>query len=64
MSKPARPTLSVIIPIYNEEKTVQTLLDKVLHADVPVSMEILMIDDGSTDRTPELCREWIEKMSV
>ncbi len=61
MSKLTRPTLSVIIPIYNEEKTVQTLLDKVLHADVPVSMEILMIDDGSTDRTPELCREWIEK---
>ncbi|MBQ6598390.1 MAG: glycosyltransferase, partial [Lentisphaeria bacterium] len=61
MSKLTRPTLSVIIPIYNEEKTVQILLDKVLHADVPVSMEILMIDDGSTDRTAELCREWIEK---
>ncbi len=61
MSRISHPTLSVIIPIYNEEKTVQTLLDKVLHADVPVSMEILMIDDGSTDRSAELCREWIEK---
>ena len=61
MSRTSHPTLSVIIPIYNEEKTVQTLLDKVLHADVPVSMEILMIDDGSTDRSAELCRDWIEK---
>ena len=61
MARSSHPTLSVIIPIYNEEKTVQSLLDKVLHADVPVSMEILMIDDGSTDRSAELCREWIEK---
>ncbi|MBQ9338438.1 MAG: glycosyltransferase [Lentisphaeria bacterium] len=51
--------LSVIIPVYNEEKTVAVLLDKVLHASVPVTMEIIVVNDGSTDRTPEICREWL-----
>ena len=60
MSTSSHPTLSVIIPIYNEEKTVRTLLDKVLHANVPVSMEIILVNDGSTDRTGEICREWVE----
>lgn len=56
---PAKKVLSVIIPVYNEEKFVLTLLDKVLHTKVPVSMEILIVNDGSTDRSGELCREWI-----
>ena len=56
---PAKKVLSVIIPVYNEEKFVLTLLDKVLHTKVPVSMEILIVNDGSTDRSGELCQEWI-----
>ncbi|MBO4648622.1 MAG: glycosyltransferase [Lentisphaeria bacterium] len=54
-------TLSVIIPVYNEEKTLGDLLDKVLHAQVPVSMEIIVVNDGSTDRSAEICRDWIER---
>ena len=53
--------LSVIIPFYNEEKTLAALLDKVIRAKVPVSMEIILVNDGSTDRSPEICREWIER---
>ena len=59
MTDKKHKVLSVIIPVYNEEKTVVALLDKVLHASVPVSMEIIVVNDCSTDRTPELCREWI-----
>lgn len=53
--------LSVIIPVYNEEPTVVALLDRVLNAEAPVSMEIIVVDDGSTDATPRLCSEWMER---
>ena len=55
----SKKVLSVIIPVYNEEEFVVALLDKVLHARVSVSMEILIVNDGSTDRSGELCQEWI-----
>lgn len=61
MSNSNHKTLSVIIPVYNEERTVTALLDKVIHADVPVSMEIIVVNDGSTDQSPRLCEEWIRK---
>ncbi|MCS6818394.1 MAG: glycosyltransferase family 2 protein [Chitinophagales bacterium] len=41
--------LSVIIPVYNEEKTLAELVDKVLN--VPIEKEIIIINDGSTDAT-------------
>jgi len=48
-------TLTVIIPIYNEEKTVAKLIDKVLKQSV-VS-QILLIDDGSTDNSAKLIKK-------
>jgi dolichol-phosphate mannosyltransferase len=42
--------LSIIIPVYNEEKTVQAILKRVLDAKIPgVEKEIIVVDDGSTD---------------
>ena len=41
------PRLSVIIPVYNEAQTIETIVSK-LH-DVPLPMEIVAIDDASTD---------------
>ena len=46
--------LSVIIPVYNEENTICQLLGRVLHAPVKCGMEIIVINDGSRDSTPEL----------
>lgn len=50
--------LSVIIPVYNEERTICQLLDKVLHAPVKCGMEIIVINDGSRDSTPELLEKF------
>ena len=43
--------LSVLIPVYNERNTIETILDRV-HAS-PVATEIVCVDDGSTDGTRE-----------
>jgi glycosyltransferase involved in cell wall biosynthesis len=44
--------LSVLIPIYNEKGTIEDLLKKVNQ--VKIDKEIIVVDDGSTDRTPEI----------
>lgn len=44
--------LSIIIPVYNEEKTIALLLNKVSKVKLPVlEKEIIVVDDGSTDST-------------
>ena len=49
-------TLSVIIPVYNEQETIQKIVKKVKAVDV--DKEILIVDDASTDATPEILREF------
>jgi glycosyltransferase involved in cell wall biosynthesis len=45
--------LSVIVPAFNEERTIEAVLDKVFQF-VPDVHEVLVIDDASEDRTPEV----------
>jgi len=48
-------TVSIIIPVYNEEKTVLTLLERVNQQTIDgVSFEIIVVDDGSKDSTRSL----------
>src|SRR3972149_6123474 len=44
--------LSVLIPVYNEKATILEILRRVLA--VEISMEVIVVDDGSTDGTREL----------
>jgi len=48
------PTLSVIVPVYNEAATIRELLRRV--ASVPLPKEIIVVDDKSTDGTIEILR--------
>ncbi len=54
--------LSVIIPCYNEEKTIEALLLRV--SQVPVEKEIIVVNDGSSDRSPEILRELTERHNI
>ena len=54
--------LSVIIPVYNEASTVAEVIDLV--AAVPIEKEIIVIDDGSTDRTGESVRSRATKVTI
>ena len=47
--------ISVIIPVYNREKTVKKAIDSVL-AQTWKDMEIIVIDDGSTDKSAEVIK--------
>jgi glycosyltransferase involved in cell wall biosynthesis len=44
--------LSVVMPVYNEQRTVEECLRRVMA--VPYAKEVIVIDDASTDRTPEI----------
>lgn len=46
--------LSVIIPIYNEEKTIEKIVRAVKDVAIPLEKEIILVDDGSTDGTKEI----------
>jgi glycosyltransferase involved in cell wall biosynthesis len=63
MSDAQAPYLSVVIPAYNEEENVPTLLDRLSGALAPMGrpFEVVICDDGSTDRTPELLRDGMAK---
>ena len=53
------PTLSVVIPCYNERDTIERLVEAVLAAPVP-GLEVILVDDCSTDGTREILRSKIE----
>ena len=50
-----KPSLSVVIPCYNEVNTVKDLLGRVLAEDIVD--EVIIVDDGSTDGTRDVLRE-------
>ena len=50
----AAVTLSVIMPVYNEEATVARAVGDVLSVEFPCPVELIVVDDGSTDRTAEI----------
>lgn len=53
-------TLSVIIPVYDVEATLDRCVESVLAQNVD-GMEVILVDDGSPDDCPRLCDEWAKK---
>src|ERR1700748_2552707 len=52
MSTSDNACLSIVVPVYNEEQTLSLILRKLLK--VPHLLEIVVVDDCSSDQTPEI----------
>lgn len=52
--------LSVIIPVYNVEETLDKCISSIVCQNL-TDFEIILIDDGSPDRCPQICEEWSKK---
>ena len=55
-----RPVISVVIPAYNVEAYIERCVNSVRNQTVE-NIEIILIDDGSPDRSPVLCDQYAEK---
>ena len=56
MASESLPRVSVIIPVYNQAEFIVAAVDSVLDQDYP-SLDLVVVDDGSTDATPRLLAE-------
>lgn len=49
-------SLSVIVPVYNERSTVAEIIRRIRAVSLPLSVEVVAVDDGSTDGTDKILR--------
>lgn len=56
--------VSIIVPVFNEENTILSVLEKVKSITLPVEKEIIVVDDCSTDGTRELLKGYSDVVAV
>ena len=52
--------ISVIVPVYNVEKFLDRCLISITHQTFK-DLEIILVDDGAPDHSPQMCKEWAKK---
>jgi cellulose synthase/poly-beta-1,6-N-acetylglucosamine synthase-like glycosyltransferase len=60
---PVYPRMSIIVPAYNEERVIRTTIEALIDADYP-DKEIIVVDDGSKDRTLAIAMEYKDRVKV
>lgn len=50
--------ISIIVPVYNVERFLPSTLDSLLHQEGMADLEILLVDDGSTDQSGDICDKY------
>lgn len=60
----SRMKLSILMPVFNERATLESAVKRVLDVDYPVDIELVIVDDGSTDGTRDLYPLWADDPRV
>ena len=55
--------LSVVIPVFNEQSTIEEVITRVAAVELPIEKEIIVVDDSSTDGTVEVLRVVSDKIA-
>lgn len=53
--------ISIIIPVYNEEKTILKVLDRISEVNLGIKKEIIIVDDGSIDKSKQIIEKYLKK---
>lgn len=53
--------LSIVMPVFNEAATITNAIERVLAVDYPCRVELIVVDDGSTDQTASLLRGYADR---
>lgn len=51
-----KPLISVIVPVYNRAYTISKCIEGIFNTSTD-NFEVVLVDDGSTDKTPDVCRK-------
>lgn len=55
-------SISIVVPVYNEQKTLRKIIDRIVQSDtLGLKKEIIVVDDGSSDKTPEILAKLSKK---
>lgn len=57
------PLISIIVPVYNAEKTLKRCIDSIINQTY-TNWELLLIDDGGKDNSGSICNEYAKKKIV
>ncbi len=55
------PLISIVVPVFNESRTVASVIERLFAIDLPAPREILVVNDGSTDGTREVLDQLVER---
>jgi len=58
------PVLSIVVPVYNEARTVAAVIERLMTVPFSVAREVLVVDDGSTDDTPAILRQFAGRQDI
>lgn len=56
------PDITVIVPVLNEEATIEEVVERLLA--LPLSIQVIVVDDGSTDETPKILERFGDRIEV
>ena len=57
------PKVSIIVPVYNTEKYVEKCLNSIAKQTLQ-DIEIIIVNDGSTDNSENIIKQWMEKQQT